>query len=286
MIRSKIKKLFEIDPLKSFIELPILWIIVAIFFAISISIGLVIYVNSNIEFVFDYEGFNNFVIIFRVPISILAILITIIALLATTHRSVQTKEQLIYTNSQNNFSNHFKHIEEFEKYISKSIDKKRINIGNSRRMHKSLFPNTMKGDLSIGKEYLELIDNNFYKIKKIIKKFNNSNDKSIFDVLYQIDEILADTFSYIHLDISRSGSQVVRNGKRIILIDKTVRGSFIFLVELAKVLEQVLSFDNFVKIPSELTELYKIDLSKIPLANYERIDQVTKLDLNEYLQNV
>ncbi|WP_419243569.1 hypothetical protein ACN08P_19880 [Photobacterium leiognathi subsp. mandapamensis] len=158
-----IKKHFEFSPNKSLIQLRVLWIVVGIISLISTICFILIYKNSNIITDITYHGFNMFIVIYRVPLSILALIIPIIALLAANHRSEQTREQIRLANDQNNFSNYYKHIEEFEKYSSKISTENKIEFKSTRKLYKKLFPNARNGDFKIKYSFMEY---NGEKLKK------------------------------------------------------------------------------------------------------------------------
>lgn len=259
-----IKKYFRIDPLKSFIELPILWVFVTVLFLIAIIISIVIVRNSNLEVSLDYKGFNSFVEIFKVPIAILAITVTFAAFLATIHRSAQTREQIIAANKQNIFSNYFKHIEEFEKYISTSIVDRSIHFQNLRMTHKYLFPESMYGDYSVNDEFIKLIDEEYSKCKGQLERLDQAEEKSSFDIFYDIYSSIDYIFSFLSINIGRSGIQVVQDGKRIVVPDLGPKAALSVIKKHSAILEQILLFEHSVMIPSPLRAIVTMNLSVVP----------------------
>lgn len=141
------------DPHKSFLSLKIVWIMVSILLAISISSASVIVVNSDLKSDFSYSGFNYFISVFKFPLAITALIIPIVALLAANHRSEQTKEQIRVTNSQNVFSNYYKHIEEFTKYLEVRVEKS-VDL---RFAHSNLYPNASHGDYNLSPKVMTLL---------------------------------------------------------------------------------------------------------------------------------
>jgi len=215
-----LKKVLKIDPLKSFIELPILWIVVCILFIAALLISIIIIYNSNLFLSLDYTGFNSFVEIFKVPLGILAIIITYSAFLATIHRSVQTREQLIITNRQNIFSNYFKHIEEFEKYVNTIFPKDNVNIVNVRTSYKYLFPKSFDGDYSINKSLLNAIEVEFMNIKKQLELFNDQSYESVFEIFYEAFKNLQRIRTLIGIRIEHPNCrQIVQNGEKLVIPD-------------------------------------------------------------------
>lgn len=123
-------------------ELPeFRWTLGVLLFISAVLFGVIAY-NSDLVFQWDYEGFNFFVKAFSVPIAILTSVIPIVGFIALNHRSVQTKEQIELARSQNLFTNYYKHLEEFENYISSFITLPRDQIGT---MHKNLYPFARQG---------------------------------------------------------------------------------------------------------------------------------------------
>lgn len=86
-------------------------------FFISLSLFILIIKNNSLIFLWTYEGINNLLIIFKVPLGILALIIPFIAVINANHRSKQTLLQLKEANLQNTFSNYFLHKKEFSIYI-------------------------------------------------------------------------------------------------------------------------------------------------------------------------
>jgi hypothetical protein len=258
------KKIFKIDPLKSFIELPILWISITFLFIIALGLTLIIISNSSIELFGNYESINSLVDIFKVPLAILALIVTIIAILAATHRSMQTKEQILSTQKQNTFSNYFKHIEEFEKYISKSFDNKSIHFNNPRITHKYLFPNAFDGDYTINEIFIELVDQKYSECKTLLDTFKYPGDKVLFDLFYSVFDNIDYLFSTINCKIGRSGRQLVVDGKKIVLSELYLRGAFQDIKNNSIALEQILLFDHTIIIPRSLKVICNLDISVVP----------------------
>lgn len=147
------------DPHTSFLHLPVVKCTTITLVAISLLFCVVIVFNSEVRWDFSYDGFNHFLVVFRFPLGILALIIPIIALLAANHRSEQTKEQIRVTNDQNIFSNYYKHFEEFSKYVDnhKSEDIKILDV-DVRYAHGVIFPHANNGDYSISENVVKVID--------------------------------------------------------------------------------------------------------------------------------
>ncbi|WP_311064063.1 hypothetical protein [Halomonas sp. DWK9] len=116
------------------------WAVIIILLAAFFSWGY-IYWTSELKYVPGYEGVNGFLVIFKLPLGILALLFPAIALVAASHRSEQTKRQIVISESQNNFANYYKHLEEFEKLVELLIVKFSLSHLNYRELYRTLFPN-------------------------------------------------------------------------------------------------------------------------------------------------
>lgn len=142
------------DPHTSFLSLRVVWVTVGTLLFMSIASASVIICNSELTVDFSFNGFNQFISIFRFPLGIAALIIPMVALLAANHRSEQTKEQIRVTNAQNVFSNYYKHIEEFIKYLSDGVGKS----FDLRFVHSNVYPDASLGDYSISSNLRELTE--------------------------------------------------------------------------------------------------------------------------------
>ncbi len=117
---------------------------------IGVAIAFAVYIifTSSLEGALGFQGLNNFIVIFKVPIGIAAISFPLVALVTANHRSIQSKKQIensqiqiLEAEQQNRFSNYFKHLEEFEKHLKdfKYIDENKLHIESIRMLHGSLF---------------------------------------------------------------------------------------------------------------------------------------------------
>ena len=279
-VKMRLKKYFQIDPLKSFIELPVLWIVVTLLFAVAIFIAIIIILNSNLTWSADYHGFNSFVEIFKVPLSILAIIITYSAFLATIHRSSQTREQILITNKQNTFSNYFKHIDEFEKYINTTFKHKVISFKNIRATHNYLFPKAFEGDYSINKDFLVVIENEYDEIKEPLEKFTSEGEKSIFNIFYNSYASVNNIFSLLSIKIEHSGGrQIIQDGKKLIIPNSDLAGAFSVILNDAVFLKLILLFDRNISFPNSYNQILEMDLSVIPDWSFETNKKIERFDV-------
>lgn len=135
------------DPHTSFIELPIFKATILTSITLATIASIVIVLNSRLAPNFSFEGFNQVLTVFKVPLGILAITIPIIALLAANHRSEQTKEQMRLASENNNFSNYFKHLSEFQLHLERTTKFcKHFELTNTKHFHLKIFPNSKSGN--------------------------------------------------------------------------------------------------------------------------------------------
>ncbi|MCQ8869738.1 hypothetical protein [Vibrio splendidus] len=185
------------DPHKSFLSLKIVRGAAIGLLLLAATIAIVIVCNSSLYFSWNYEGFNLFFSVFRFPLSVAALIIPIIALLAANHRSEQTKEQIRVTNEQNVFSNYYKHIEEFNKYLTDRVDK---NI-DLRFAHHNIYPRASSGDYSISPHLLNLLE----YLDDLILDLNHNypddlNIRLSFEIRKQYYSIIREIYSFIYRD--------------------------------------------------------------------------------------
>lgn len=255
--------IFDFDPHKSFVQLRIFKVTLLLFALIALSIGCIIISNSNIGFKWDYEGINKLVSIFKVPLSILALIIPVVALLATNHRSEQTKAQIIASQQQNNFSNYFKHIEEFGKYVSHLNG---VEVPDVRNAHKLLFPNAFNGDISIDAQLITEIETIANQLIEHLEHFANgfpdTFEKTLLSIHNLTQKLQSSTKS--HVRPTSGGKQVNIEGLLISVPGGSLAGLLGHTVGVAQGITSVLLFDHsFNGIPA-LEELSTLDLSKVP----------------------
>ena len=116
---SKRKIMF--DPETPLLGLPVVRLSFLIIVGSATLLSVILVLDGDLKPQWDYHGFNHFLEVFRVPLAVIALLVPVIALYGANHRSEQTRKQIQVSQSQNNFANHFKHIEEFEKYLIESL---------------------------------------------------------------------------------------------------------------------------------------------------------------------
>ncbi|WP_441258187.1 hypothetical protein ACS18Q_18515 [Vibrio sp. Vf1514] len=181
------------DPEISFLDLKVVRFTIGTMLLTSILIALIIYTQTGLEFRFDYEGFNNLLNIFKVPLGFSALIIPIVALLAANHRSEQTKKQIEVTNKQNCFSNHYKHLEEFEKYFKKyeKVDECMSTL-DSRHMHGLIFPKSLEGELTISDNYLNVFDFIYDTLEKLSYSCRNKTLINHHELNKEISSFLAE----------------------------------------------------------------------------------------------
>ncbi|WOX06339.1 hypothetical protein [Microbulbifer pacificus] len=258
------KKLLRFDPNKSFIELPIVWITVGFISLTSAIFVFLIAKNGHYEPNLNARGFNFFLSEFKFPLGTLALIIPIVALLSANHRSEQTKAQIYATNSQNLFTNYYKHIEEFEKYISKHENLKE-SIQNPRKLHKKIYPNARFGETHISNEVTNEIEKKSAAIIDTMLQFSTGHrgtqNDSIFDLNAKIDEFANDfhiTFNF------KNGKIFSHEGMTISLPELDLRYLFIRAQRVAQLIETLLTFDTEFESPIGLRNILNIDIKGVP----------------------
>ena len=121
------------------------------------------------------------------------------------------ENQIRLVESQNIFNNHFKHFEEFEKYLKSILDDDQYQKTNTNILHKKIFPHTKDGNLNpsikikeIAEDLEVILRKSHYgfspsgvliieKITKILKKngfLTHPLYNNIFDLILDLDDIL------------------------------------------------------------------------------------------------
>lgn len=141
------KKLFKLKEFYFFLLGPLF---------LAAAAGIFIVYNTNFIFDLTYEGFNNFIVFFRVPLGIAAFVFPSVALVASNHRSRQAAEQIRTQTEQNIFANHYTHMEKFEEYCKRleSFNAGFLKNENPRTYHKVIFPSSREGRYSVNEEFL------------------------------------------------------------------------------------------------------------------------------------
>lgn len=261
-------KWYQFDPLKSFLALPILWVVIAVFVGFAGLAFVVINHYSSLEFGFDYVGFNQFLSFFKVPLGILALIIPVVALLAANHRSEQTKAQIESTRQQNTFSNFYKHIEEFEKYVEAHIDKSTTTFNSMRGSHRVIFPNAISGDYSVGNNLLNTINGFMNDLVNLVGYFHGGHPKKEIDTIYQIQKTLEEIDQLIGINSTVSGVEIDSEGSKITIPKKSAAMFFSQLRNRVAIVNTILSFDHEYNPSKPTLKLTTLDLGKVPSHNF------------------
>lgn len=137
-------------------ELRSFWISIVVPIAISCGLGCVLRTQTPLQWDFSWNGANDFLEIFRVPIGILALIFPSVALIASNHRSRQTVRLISLQNSQNIFVNHYTHMDKFEEHCREleAFKKSFLSAHNPRIFHSVIYPMSKDGDYSLNSEFL------------------------------------------------------------------------------------------------------------------------------------
>lgn len=234
---------FKERPQSSLWLLPVFWLVVGFFFITFLVIVALISCNLNlIEPSIDpsYEGFGRLLLYYRFPLGFLFFLIPSLALVASIHRSVQTKEQIRLSNEQNNFSNRYKHIEEFETYVSNHFpsDSMHFKVRHPRKLYEKLFPRAISGDFSISADYFNDIEQSFRAICSCLDKAKevNSDDRQLsLNVAFALASLM-DKYSLVLLNQHEEDDFLENDGpvnrvKRLLFSLKIVARDLMCLME-------------------------------------------------------
>lgn len=278
------KNKMRFDPQKSLIELKVLWLVVAGLICFATIAGLIVVMNSQLPPDYSYIGFNHGLVVFRVPLAILALIIPIVALLAANHRSEQTKEQIRVANEQNSFSNYYKHIEEFEKYLNKVWNSK-LHTSSPRKLHKVLFPNARYGDFSISvnvwETYHSMVSRFVEQSSELTTCAKSDQNRILVEMQYTVRKF-ADSL-YLTSYAGNSGSGVTYNGTQIIVQDGDIKLFVAQIQKVAHIVNDACSFELAYE-PSEiLQQVLDIDFESLPSSKIMQEKVKQELDLSKWL---
>ena len=199
------------DPNKSFFELLIVRITFYFIISLSVVFFILITYNSDLSCDLTYNGFNYFIVVYKVPLGTLAILIPAIAVLATNHKSEQTKAQLKVATEQNNFVNYYKHLEEFEKYLNAHTDKS-FFYHSINNLHGVLFHDAKDGIYSVGYRTIEYVNKSIGEFLYKVKSLDKASDDERLNILNDISSIQGDLVEYFNAGYQGSLQSMMSDG--------------------------------------------------------------------------
>jgi hypothetical protein len=254
------------DPHKSFLDLKIVRYTISVLTILSIISAYVITIYSDIDLDPRYQGFNNFVNFFQVPLGLLALIIPIVALLASNHRSVQTKEQIRLALAQNNFSNYYKHIEEFEKFCRKiqedDENTSSATIKKPRNFYGIVFSGAPEGDYFVSTLFLEQFDDFIKQFIELSEGLNSLEHSNLAETTVRMIEHINDFCNQLNINIGQEYAEFYLsnmlghslNLKKVIILLDTV----------CKVVRDALFFDVSYNPSNWVSSIINLDYEKIP----------------------
>ncbi|ELI1839073.1 hypothetical protein RQV73_001740 [Vibrio fluvialis] len=278
------KNKLRFDPQKSLIELKILWFVVGGFICFATVVALIVGMNSQITPDYSYAGFNHALVVFRVPLAILALIIPIVALLAANHRSEQTKEQIRVANEQNSFSNYYKHIEEFEKYLNKIWNSK-LHTSSPRKMHKVLFPNARYGDFSIADSVWESFNSMVTRFVEQSTELTTCSKPDQNRILVEMQHTVRKFADSLLLTsyAGSSGSGITYDGVQIIVQDGDIKLFVSQIQKVANIVNDACSFELAYEPSETLKQVLEIDFTSLPSSKVMQDKVKPELDLSKWL---
>ncbi|WP_429933174.1 hypothetical protein [Alteromonas sp. 4B03] len=163
---------------KSLFKLYSFQLSIGIPFLISIFTALYIFLTSDLEYESGYSGINNLIEFYKVPLGILALIFPTVALVTANHRSELTLRQIQESQAQNDFANYYKHLEEFNKYVS-GFESKFIVLEDSKLLHDKLFGHHMEFASNVSSAVVREIKLNSIVLYKVLCKINNGTSKNL-----------------------------------------------------------------------------------------------------------
>ncbi len=265
------------DPNKSLFELAVFKYVVWIILLFALISAIAILLLNEFRFCPEVECFNNLFSYYKLPLGILALLIPTIALLASNHRSEQTKAQIHESKSQNIFSNYYRHVEEFEDYVSSmiNIENSHLHFDNVRELHSKLFPDSKNGSYDISKKLVDEIENFFITAKVNFEKFEDpylsSNEWK--NIVKNISDNCQEFHQLLHLRLIKHKGGTLR-----IDIDNqpVLTRNMVALVahhtQLAVSINKLLSFDQSINKITKHELFTDLNLSVVPNLDFDKVD--------------
>lgn len=270
----KNKKLKLFDPNTSFFNLLIVWGTFFCIMVIALTLIAIANYGSNYQFCGSTECYNNFVTQFKLPLGIISLLIPIGAIFAVQHRSEQSIAQIKVSEGQNNFINYYKHLEEFEKYLtSKSINTKLV----INKAHSKIFEKSREGNFDISDNLTNHIKVNFNeiytKLKYIEEESESALDKNKISRLpfSEIESIFQSLFE--HLSVVQT-KRVILNLIAKDLASDEVKNKINIFKNKTVLLIDILSFSHSYSIPSTMQAISELSNN----LGYDEINGITSLN--------
>lgn len=257
--------------LKSLFKLRLFWLVVIISISAAFYVATTIFNHDNHEFITTSYGAvtaNKFILMYQLPLGILAFGFSILLLIATNHRSSLSVEQIAISNNiynqnltQNTLKNYYESVLYFERYIDSNVYLDKINIKNKRRLYRLFFPkNTYeKVDLKISLNDFENIN---YKLITCC-------DEYIYKQLegFELDKnIITENSNFKQLERDQKSIKVVE----LIINDFIIKFDSLYGIQLKKdaFIEGVSVIEAFVDITDEIQQLFYHCLDFLPDAKY------------------
>ena len=164
-------------------QLLLFWSAIIVPFVFAVSIGIYIWLTSDLQYLKGYEGVNNLLSAYSIPLSVLALIFPLVAIIATYHRSSQAQIQIELLQRQNSFANFYKHKDEFEKLVSALEEQHNIIFYDKEEIYRLLFPKNSPAYFdpkyqprTSDKHFLSVVIDDFLKIRiKIANLLSSEN---------------------------------------------------------------------------------------------------------------
>lgn len=286
----------DFSPEKSLFSLPIVRWCAGLSALIAIAVTItIIFSLRHLPFDFTASGFNYFTDQFKVPAALLAIGFTLVGLCSANHRSEQTKKQIERTSSQialtnnqitltreqNIFANHYKHLEEFEKFLKILHEKEVANLARRkeyfinnkifaplaktamlgahmdqeryRDIYKAIYPQSKFGNFESSSDYRKSLHNFTCEVLSIYSEILTTNPILLSNNILTLNEkiIYFKDSKFITINHETSSSVKIKNN-----IINVPYGNFKFIFEeafdAALLINKILSFDFDYNEPEEI----------------------------------
>ncbi|WP_240205370.1 hypothetical protein [Vibrio sp. CyArs1] len=244
------KKNVSIFELKSVKWITLVSMIFVVGSSLSIFIDYILTVGVN----FDYsgQGWAYLLELYDFPLKVVAAWIGIVGLISLNHRSEQTKQQLelatsqiVISSEQNKFTNYYKHLEEFDKYITTLQAKGKCVGMDIRQAHNAIYPDCLVwGDYRVPRGTIHSLADKSARCFSEILSYACSQTESCKDKAYQtVSNLISDIKLIVCDEENNKYSTSFESAK------DDLHGAIILAREVMKelsILIEVLEFDNTV----------------------------------------
>ena len=162
------------------------------------------------------------------------------------------KQQIGLARSQNNFSNHYKHMEEFERYV-KDVSERQLTrfVLNVRALYQDLYPSSKDGEFRVPNNSLQFFQDFNIFLMNCMQSFEAENwdvaDGGLADAKHRLAQLFGDERALVRLALDHPSRRAVPDQYALISRQAHTPSQLLtFWQGVVKLLEEILLFDGAV----------------------------------------